>query len=328
VRHSPQAIPPTLKARNGTNLFVEKRQFSAILLILPALLFAGCIQGIDFQNGTISIEVPDGITGTVVTPAPTAGANANASSNQTQNASVQAINLPDSINICIYGDRSAAGAQYEGVLADNLTLVEFNKSIALVPKWLGGASGAPDFIDCSVIIAKDDAVGQKCGRVARDEIKLQVQTRRTGFILTQGACSLDEDDPAVQGWDFRWKGFLPLKMDCPHNDPCTLGTETVENAKFVIDDPYDPAIGDAKNFNVTNLTITITNQDENGKIAAYVRTDPTKTTEVAYAALVRKSAMLPTEGYLYYFAYDPLRTKSILRRVVELEAIRSLIVSA
>ncbi len=295
---------------------------------MPALLFAGCIQGVDFQNGTISVQVPDNLQVPAIPALPNATAEGANASNQTQNASVQAIRLPDSINVCIYGDKSAKGSDYEAVLADNLTLVDYNKSIALVPKWLGGQSSALEFADCSVIIAKDDGVGKSCGRVARDAIKLQVQTRRTGFILTQSACSLDESDPAVQGWDFRWKGFLPLKMDCPHNDPCTLGTDTVENAKFVVDDPYDPAIGDAKNFNVTNLTITITNQDENGKIAAYVRTDPTKTTEVAYAALVRTSAMLPTEGYLYYFAYDPLRTKSILRRVVELEAVRSLIVSA
>ncbi len=300
---------------------MDAKIFAAVFSAL-ALILAGCIvQNVSISNGTLAIEVPDNFTGTVATPA----ANASATPANASNATLQI--LPDSINVCIVGDKSAAGAGYENVLAENLTLVEFNKSIALVPKWLDDSSSRAEFTGCGVIIAKDDGVGVICSRVARDAIKLQVQSRRAGFILTQSACSL-ADDPAVQGWDLSWKGFVPLKMDCPHNDPCTLGNAIVENAKFVIDDPYDPAVGDAKNFNLTSINVTDTNQDENGRIVAFLRTNPTKTTEVAYAAVVRKKTILPTEGYTYYFAFDPLQTPSILRRVIELLAKRNVLLAA
>ncbi len=299
-----------------------KNALSAISILAISLALAGCVnvQNVSLQNGSIIIDVPD-INATV----PNFSINGTVNS-ALPNASLE-ITLPDTVNACIFGNRDASGVKMEEALAENLTLVEFNKSIAIAPKWLDGSASRLEFQNCNIIIAKDDEVGKICPRTARDEIKLQVQTKRTGFILAQGACEL-ADDPAVQGWDFRWIGFLPLKMDCPHNDPCTLGTVLIENGKFVIDDPYDPAVGDAKNFNFTNWNVTVTNQDEFGKIPVYLRTEPTKTVEAAYAGLVRKTNILPTEGHVYYFSFDPTLAPSIFRRVVDLALTRSVLPTA
>lgn len=278
------------------------------LLAAFALIFAGCTQPELNIQFNASIQTPP-----------------QNSSNNTQPPQLQTSFLPDSITICIYGNPlDNAGLQYEEILKENLTLTEQNKSIKLSPKWLDSSSSAAEFEGCSILIAKADETGKYCGKIARQKIKQLVQNKRASLILAQDACTLSPEDPAVFGWDFEWKNFLPLKMDVPGNDAGTLGEIFIARGKFTVNDPYDPAIGDVKNFNFTNWNTTETVQSQDGKIIAFLRTNATVTTEVAVAGIVRKSPLLPMQGYIYYFAYEPTNTPAILRRVIELAAQRNL----
>ncbi|MFQ5405817.1 MAG: hypothetical protein ACE5DI_01530 [Candidatus Micrarchaeia archaeon] len=284
-----------------------------IFALLTALVLTGCVNigsNVTIQNNTL--DAPS-LNGSVDVEMP----NATLNISQTDFS----LRLPNSIKVCIIGQQNQ---EYENVLQENLTLVNFNKSIRLQSVWLSESSSRLEIEECSVIIAKDDSTGRICGRIMREAVKKRATQNRAGFILTQNACTLT-DDPAVSGWDLSWKGFVPLKMDNPSNEPIALGTETLENGKFVVEDSTDPAIGVVKNFNFSNWTVTKTDQTANGKIVALLRTDPVKTTQPAYAGIVRKTSLLPQDGYVYYFSYDPTKTPTILRLVLELQAKRHLL---
>ncbi len=274
-----------------------------------SLLLFGCLQ---FESSVkVNASLPEGVN--VTLPAISAGQNHTA--NET-NATIAA--LPDSLKICFYGDRAANGTDYEAVIADNLTVFRLgqNNTIGLAPVWLDSASGPGDFSGCAVIVLKDDAKGKVCDAVQRTAVRERIITGNSGLIAIKTACTAANDDPAVFGWDYKLAEAIPAKMDVPGRDPEAIGTYEIAFSYFDIKSD-DPALAGMKNFNISNVEGVKVTPANAGYPSAYFRTDPTKLTQPAPYAIIQMST---GANYAYYFSYDPLRTPSIFRRVVELLA--------
>ena len=277
-------------------------------ILIFSFLLLGCLQ---FES---SVKVNASLPGEVNITLPTA----NQTTNQTNQSNASVASLPDSLKICFYGDAKTNGSEYAAVIAENLTLFRAgqNKTIGLEATWLDATSGPGDFSGCAVIVLKDDAKGKVCDSVQRMAIRERIITGNSGLIAIKEACTRANDDPAVFGWDYKLAGVIPAKMDVPGRDPEAIGTYEIAESLFDIKSD-DPALAGMKNFNISNIEGIKVTPANTGYPSAYFRSDPTKLTAPAPYAIIQMST---GANYAYYFSYDPLRTPSILRRVIELLA--------
>ena len=278
------------------------RKAFAFLLVLFALVFAGCL---DWLNGSASVNLQGG----VVNVSGSLGVNGNASFNASGVQQGVLSVIPSNLSACFYGNENE---RFSGNFFGNFSAM--GKTVFIQSKWVNASTSNDSFAGCAVIVLLDDDEGRYLERAEREKVSREL-AKGAGLIVIGEGGALSQLDGSIYGWDAGMAGVVPAIITGPGKDAMPLGRHVLSG--IFAPTKTDPAFNGIGRFHFDGWQVVEALPVRGSDVIATAK-EREEPSSPSYPAIIRLNT--PLRNTAYYFSYNVLDTPQVLFNAVRFQS--------